>query len=229
MYKNMNSIAYQLADYINLKAVSTKQNFIVGISGMNGAGKSTLAQQLEDILRSKERTVYLFDVDDFLFQRESRYKERSYNQFDFGTLYNEVLLPAKRTLHVRQEFTATNHTKDELENRIVSIVGPSIVIAEGIFLFKKSLPDVFQLQIWLQISEEKLLERISKRKRDIAKRGSADAVKTHVRNRYFLDQEYHLVHDNPITRSDIVINVNNSSIVRAPDDFMHDFSEQSKI
>ncbi|MFH1253167.1 MAG: hypothetical protein V1664_02440 [Candidatus Uhrbacteria bacterium] len=140
---------------------------LIGLTGFSGAGKSTLAKHLEE-----QGGVKRFRFDAFYKDEEECPK--------IGDLLSRSSAEANRphwdlpeSFHLDQAFEALKELKNgndiwlpiysKLENRRTGkiIYQPTpIIFAEGIMLFAyQPIRELFDLRLWLEVSEEEALRR----------------------------------------------------------------------
>jgi uridine kinase len=144
----------------------------IAVDGIDGAGKSTFAARLGELLQAR-----VVAVDDFLRPEDERYRrgrdspEGYYrDSFDYDAFRRAVL------------------------------DGPTPVVAEGVFLQRPELDDLWDLRIWLDVAWETALERALGR--DAA--WMADARDRYER-RYHAGQRLYLAEVDPRGHADIVV------------------------
>ena len=94
--------------------------------------------------------------------------------------------------------------KDEFVDKAVSRLDmDSVLIVEGVFLFRKELAPYFDLKVWLDISEEECLRRAVAR--DSSLFGGEREVVRRYREKYLPGQRIHVELDDPQARADVVV------------------------
>jgi uridine kinase len=144
----------------------------IAVDGIDAAGKTTLADQLGALLRA-ERVC----IDDFLRPEDERYArgvdsaEGYYlDSFDHAAFRAAVLAPA----------------------------GP--VVADGVFLQRPELDDLWDLRIWVDVSFAESLRRAVIRDAHFM-----DDVRARYERRYHPGQRLYLTEVDPRSRADIVV------------------------
>ncbi len=164
---------------------------VVGINGMAGSGKTTLAGALVARLRHEGVEVCPVSVDDFHNSRAYRYRrgplspEGYYrDSINFDAFRDGVLRSAFEALH----FPVSCQTKhwdlerDMADQRNEELAEGSVVLAEGIFLFRPELAQYMHLRIYVHADEAVIIQRV--RSRDLALFGSAEATEARYRHKY---------------------------------------------
>ena len=131
--------------------------FLIGLSGLSGAGKTTLAEHLESqggIKRFRFDAYYKNEVDcPKIGDRphwdlpESLHLDEAYGALSELKKGNDIWLP----LYSRKENKRVGQT----------IYQPfPIIFAEGLMLFSdERIRELFDLRLWLEVSEEEALRR----------------------------------------------------------------------
>ena len=107
----------------------------------------------------------MLHVDDFVFPQSvrnsnpDRARARYYESYDFGTLFDRVLRPMNALVSFEAEVPVLDRTQDRQVLRQIAVAGPSVVIVEGVQLFRRMAEDLFDRRIWVEIPFEVGLER----------------------------------------------------------------------
>lgn len=197
---------------LEAEAAPSTKPFIIGISGRDLSGKTSLATHLSDYLQVSGHRVQLIHLDDFHNPREVRSRGRTpveayiENAFDLERLSLEVLEPATRTGYVRKRLTLLDLDSDTFtKKRHVHIEPGSIVIIEGVLLFREPLDRFLDYRVFLDISADEALSRAETR--DVPRFG--EAILDLYREKYFLAEAlYRKTHD-PVGRADLHIDNTN--------------------
>jgi len=143
----------------------------IAVDGIDCAGKSTLADRLGRLLQAAR-----VSVDDFLRPAEER--------------------------HAR-EFEAEGYYRDSFDNdafRAAVLDAEEPLVADGVFLQRPELDDLWNLRIWVDVSFEDALERAVVRDAHLF-----DDVRERYERRYFPGQRLYLDEVDPRSRADIVV------------------------
>ncbi|HBR80179.1 MAG: Uridine kinase [Candidatus Uhrbacteria bacterium GW2011_GWE2_45_35] len=131
--------------------------FLIGLSGISGAGKSTLVEHLERQGGIKRFRFDAYYKDEFECPKigerahwdlpESLHLDQAYEALCELKQGNEIWLP----LYSRKENKRVGRT----------IYDPApIIFVEGLMLFSdKRIRELFDLRLWLEVSEEEALRR----------------------------------------------------------------------
>jgi HAD superfamily hydrolase (TIGR01549 family) len=144
--------------------------FIIGINGIDGAGKTTFAESLETYLKAKGLPTQIIHLDDFHNPKAIRYAgtdqaDNYYNKsFNYNLIIDKLLSPLQKKQSVSLKQTTLDLPTDKYINeRKYSIKPNTIVIFEGVFIFKKELAPYIDLKIFLDIPFEECKKRASAR------------------------------------------------------------------
>jgi uridine kinase len=160
---------------------------LVGIDGPDAAGKTTLADRLAADLPGP---VLRVSVDDFVTPREERYRRGELSPEGF---YRDLVDVAAFVDACLAGNGAT-------------------VVAEGIFLLRPELRDLWTLSVYLRVSEEESLRRALER--DVGLFGSAEEVERRYRARYLPGQALYRGDTDPERRADVL--VDNEDVAEMP-------------
>lgn len=192
--------------------LKTGSNLIVGISGIDGSGKSTYAASLERSLRDRGLVVGQVTLDDFLHPKKIRHANPNQiegyykDNFDFRSLVEAVVDPVGEAISVQSTHPVLELETDQILEKDFSFDGPGVLIVEGVFLFKKELRQKFDVKIWLDVSFETAMERVTRRRRD-QRYGDVEAIRSRYEERFFPTQRFHLKRDRPAECADVIISI----------------------
>lgn len=155
----------KIAGEVN-KRKSRDRAFVIGISGIDCSGKTLFAGALNEYLVSNNYKTQVINLDDFHNPQEIRYaganqSENYYRRsFNLKEVVDNLLVP----LQNKGEFDTTlklldlNTNKHDI-TRQYSFTRDTIVLFEGVFLFRKELAPYIDYRIFLDISFEESKER----------------------------------------------------------------------
>ena len=188
-------------------SVPDTRSLLVGISGIDGSGKGYLAAQLEAHLALHAVTAAVVNVDGWLNLPEKRLDrsapaENFYkNAIRFDDFLAQLVMPLKgrRSVHLDADFTeetALSYRKHTYDFKDVSVV-----LVEGIFLFKPQYRKHFDLAIWVECSFATALVRaIARAQEGLSPANTITAYETF----YFPAQRIHLAQDKPREHADLI-------------------------
>lgn len=183
---------------------------IAGIDGIDASGKTTFARSLAAYLEKQGRSVQLIHLDDFhnpLAVRRAQLPPplAYYNKtFDYPRLIAELLQPAHRGIAVDKELLCLDLEQDEYcTRRSYKINTDSVLLLEGVFLFRPELVKYFDVKIHLYIDFKCCLKRVTTRDRYLF--GTADSITARYKSKYIPGQILYYNEANPLAAADLVI------------------------
>jgi uridine kinase len=202
-----------LKDHIAFEASNTERPYVVGINGVDTSGKTELTNALEASLRESGVKVSTVHFDTFTNPKSQRHSgldavDNYYNHtFDVDSLRRHILEPIAegqlpkivlRHVDSRDDSILVEHAYDMPS-------APSVVLVEGVFLFRPELQDHFRLKIFVDISTSAMRERAMIR--DVPRFGFVALAK--LMNKYIPAQERYMHDVMPGNISDIIIDNSN--------------------
>jgi HAD superfamily hydrolase (TIGR01549 family) len=144
--------------------------FVIGVNGIDGAGKTQFAEALEVFLKTQGELTQSIHLDDFHNPKAIRYAgsdqaDNYYNRsFNTGLIIDKLLAPIQKKQSISLKLKTLDLQTDKFENERKYIIKPStIIIFEGVFLFRKELAPYIELKIFLDIPFEECRKRASAR------------------------------------------------------------------
>jgi HAD superfamily hydrolase (TIGR01549 family) len=148
------------------KRKSAGRPFVTGISGIDGSGKTVFTEALARYLNESNRKVQVIRLDDFHNPREVRYAgedqgDNYYNRsFNTRKIIDKLLVPARRQGKHNERLTLLDLNTDKFEvEKEFSFDGDTIVLFEGVFLFREELAPYIDYKIFLDIPFEESKKR----------------------------------------------------------------------
>jgi len=188
---------------------------LVAISGKDGSGKTMLANILAKFIAGKtDREIIRISIDDFMNPRAIRYTltesagrscyEYTFNLDGFITNVLEPLQPGGTYEYRTKIF---DHASDsEILSPVQKASPDAIVLIDGVFLFKDSLVDYWDLKMLLETSDETVIERGARR--DTQRLGSYEVARQKYIDRYIASQTIYYDEQSPREKADIIIDNN---------------------
>ena len=192
-----------------------KVPFILGIDGLSGAGKSTFAMRLKNELLNRGNKVFLIHIDDHIVQRKERYAtgyeewyEYYFLQWDVEKLKEILFMSLKeKKTSLNLPFYDKNH--DSILNKEISISNYNVIIIEGVFLQRTEWRPYFDYVIYLNCEKEIRYARVRNRDTYL---GNEDEIIEKYKRRYWKGEEYYLKNEDPISKANLIKDVNPDSI-----------------
>ncbi|MCM3666374.1 hypothetical protein M3204_18300 [Mesobacillus subterraneus] len=211
------------------------QPLVVGITGIDTSGKSKLIKELADQLRRMDQDVQTIHVDNFHNPKSQRYNENlsepdQYFQLsiDFNFLKQSLLEPIKQLGKIEIGIDHLDLESDTVSvHKHYRITPNTIILIEGVFLYRPETRPFIDFFIFLKINEETALQRAWIR--DVPSQGEEVIGKYHTK--YFPAQRRYLEEYRPDLVSDIVIdnsNLDNPQIVIWPESMPAEVANENK-
>jgi uridine kinase len=186
--------------------------FVIGVTGIDTSGKTQFTEALCQFITSKGYEVQLIRLDDFHNPRKIRCAEsnqaKNYyrRSFDIATIVQKLLLP----VHMKEEFSVKLALLDlfsdkyEIEKEY-SFTKGTIVVFEGVFLFRKELSPYLDYKIFLEIDFDESKRRA--KARDVPLYGQEILERYDLK--YLPAQRKFLEEYPPLQTADMIINNHN--------------------
>ena len=181
---------------------------VVGINGIDGAGKTKFAEALETYLKAKGYPTQLIRLDDFHNPKAIRYAgdnqaDNYYKKsFNISLIVEKLLSPIREKSELALKLKTLNLNTDKYENKREYIINQdTIVIFEGVFLFRKELAPYTDYKIFLDIPFEECKKR--------AKTRDLEEVVNKYDDKYIPAQKKYLEKYPPTKVADIIIDNTN--------------------
>ena len=185
---------------------------ILGINGVDTSGKTTFARYYQRYLRAIGLTAEVISLDDFhnpkVVRSEGANEIEAYEQnaFDTKKLIQEVLQPIKEQGTCTKEIDCLDLKSDKYDKKLkLEIHADTLVILEGVLLFKPPLDAWFDERVFLDISFDEVVRRAEKR--DVPLYGSEFLQSYH--RKYIPIQQRYLQSHSPQQKADFVLDYNN--------------------
>jgi len=184
------------------------RSLLVGVSGIDGCGKGYVARQLQAHLALHGVIPAILNVDGWLNLPEKRFDRHApatnfyENAIRLEQFFSQLVLPLRdgRSIHLVADFveeTASQYRKHSYDYDDVSVV-----LVEGIFLFKPQYRKYFDLAIWIDCSFPTALARAIGRAQEGLSPANTIAVYDTI---YFPAQRIHLTQDKPRESADLIL------------------------
>lgn len=140
--------------------------FIIGVNGIDGSGKTTFALALDEYLKSNGFPTQLIHLDDFHNPKSIRYSgtnesDNYYNKsFNINLIIDKLLAPIQHKKSLSLSLKTLDLSTDDFTNeRRYNIQPNTVVIFEGVFLFRQELTPYINLKVFLDIPCEESKRR----------------------------------------------------------------------
>lgn len=194
--------------------IPATRSLLVGLSGIDGSGKGYVAAQLEGRLALHGAAPAILNVDGWLNLPERRFSrsapaEHFYeNAIRFDEFFTQLALPLRdrRSVHLIADFT--EETASTYRKHTYDFKDVSVILVEGIFLFKPQYRSLFDLSVWIDCSFSTALARAINRAQEGLSAAETIAAYETI---YFPAQKIHLAHDKPLENADLIFENDNHS------------------
>ncbi len=133
--------------------------FVIGISGIDGAGKTEFAGAFEKFLNKQEFKTQAIHLDDFHNPKAIRYAgndqaDNYYRRsFNIDLITEKLLKPLRQKRAFTTGMTLLDYLTDKYDvEREFSFERDTVVVFEGVFLFRKELAPYIDYKIFLDIT-----------------------------------------------------------------------------
>ena len=182
--------------------------YVIGINGIDTSGKTLFTEALARFLVMNGQDVQVINLDDFHNPRRIRNSgedplESYYHRgFDIGTLVDSLLVPLGQKDGYSVSLTLLDLRTDRYEKeKTFSFTGNTIVLLEGVYLFRKELAGYIDYKLFLDIPFEE--SRIRAAERDVPLYG--DEILSKYDEKYLPVQSRYLEEYSPWHIADMVI------------------------
>lgn len=185
---------------------------IIGISGIDTSGKTMFSNQFSRFLSSVGIQNTILHIDDYhnplsiRSQGENEIDAYYYNAFCYSRVIDEILNPLKNEGKLDKTICCLDVDTDRYSKSVhYQIEEDSILLIEGVLLFREPLASYLEASIFLDIGFDEMIRRV--KVRDVPKYGINILEKYH--QKYIPVQKRYLHTDHPLENSDIVIDNEN--------------------
>lgn len=175
-------------NYVKIK--NDNDAFIVGVNGFDCSGKTHFSNSLKNMFIADGTSAIVIDIDNFnnRLVENNTYESFSKNEFNkknLETYYHQIIdfqLARKKILSLNMDY--------------------SVIIIEGIFIYKKELVDLFDFKIFLEIDYSTAKERFR-----VRQKGNKDSRPIEIFAAIWRpSHSRYLKEINPESLSDLVVN-----------------------
>lgn len=209
----INNIANSLIDVIVANKRQEKP-FILAVNGMDGSGKTVLCNHLEKQFSQQGYDVCRLSVDNFhnpksvRYQRENQAEAYYFDSINFECFKKKALIPISGASDFPAKVQIKSHDLETDQEDIVfqDICKNTVILAEGVFLFKADLLPFYDLKIFLDVGFDTIIERV--KVRDLKILGTEDAIVKKYLEKYIPGQQLYFDEVKPLETAEIVIDNN---------------------
>ena len=183
------------------------RSLLVGVSGIDGCGKGYLATQLQAHLALHGVIPTILNVDGWLNLPHKRFDQTApavnfyENAIRLDQFFSQLVVPLRDRRSIRLEADFVEETASGSCKHIYDYKDVSVVLVEGIFLFKPQYRKYFDLAIWIDCSFPTALARAIDRAQEGLSPVNTIAAYDTI---YFPAQRIHLAQDNPREHADLI-------------------------
>ena len=188
--------------------IPATRSLLVGLSGIDGSGKGYVAAQLEARLALHGATPVVLNVDGWLNLPEKRFSrsapaEHFYeNSIRFDEFFTQLVIPLRDRRSVYLVADCAEETASRYRKHTYDFKDVSVIVVEGIFLFKPQYRSLFDLSVWIDCSFSTALARAIDRAQEGLSAAETIAAYETI---YFPAQKIHLAHDKPLENADLIL------------------------
>ena len=192
-------------------SINLKHPVRVGIDGADASGKTFLANELAEELKPSGRPIIRVSIDGFHNPKEIRYQKGRnspngyyYDSFDIAAIIDNLLKPLGPNGNLHYKPAIFDFKTDSVVNAETKLARPNtILIMEGVFLFRPKLVDYWDLKLFVDVGFDTTLRRALKR--DGYYLGAESEIAYKYQERYIPGQELYFQEAHPQDAADIVI------------------------
>lgn len=142
---------------------------IVAVDGISGSGTAEFADDLAEVFREEDRTVFRASIDDFHRPRHERYQrgkdsaEGYYSDsFDYSLFRRALIEPYRMAGSTGFQLVGFDEKRDTGEE-LRWVTGPkdATLIVDGVFLHRPELRGLWHYSIWLDVPFAEAYARLS--------------------------------------------------------------------
>ena len=183
----------------------------VGVDGFSTAGKSTLADELTAMVTGQGRPCLRADLDDFKRPRAERPAGPEgffRGAYDFDAIRKFLLAPLGPggDRQIRLQFF-DQQRQAPFPARVQPVPADAVVIADGAYLLRPELRDLWDFRIFVEIDFDLVLAQGTAR--DAAWMDSAEAAAEHYRNYYIPAERLYDAEADPRSHADVIVDNRN--------------------
>lgn len=192
---------------VKQKEMPIERSLLVGISGIDGSGKGYITTKLVEKIQKQNINAAVINVDGWLNLPHIRFNKinPAGHFYNFGLrldeMFEKLILPLMKNRSIRLTSDFVEETAAEYRKHEYLYENIDLILLEGIFLFKQSFRQFFDLKIWIECSFEVALKRaVARAQESLSPEETVKAYKTI----YFPAQKIHFAKDSPQEFADLI-------------------------
>lgn len=183
--------------------------------GIDASGKTTLANELASKLKGSDRPIIRASIDGFHNPKSVRYAKGKnspegyyFDSFNYKAMTESLLDPLNFGRLKYKTAVFDYRTDSEVFSPIRTTAKDSILIMEGVFLFRPELADYWDVKIFMDVNFKINVKRAVKRTAEIEYIGTEQEILDKYQKRYIPGQQIYFEQAHPKEKADIVIDNN---------------------
>jgi uridine kinase len=185
---------------------------LVGIDGVDASGKTTFAEELVNELKGSGRPIIRASIDGFHNPKSVRYtKGENSPEGYYSDSFNhraiaDVLLDPLSSGKLQYKTAVFDYRTDsEVVLPVQTATNDSILIMEGIFLFRPELVDYWDIKIFVDVDFKITVKRAVTRAAEREYIGAEQEILDKYEKRYIPGQQLYFEKAQPKEKADIII------------------------
>jgi uridine kinase len=186
----------------------------VAIDGRGASGKTVLADELASTITARKSGMEILraSVDGFHHSRERRYRQGEYSAtgyyedaYDYQTLIEHLLAPLSGTIFPVLCRQVSHDVRTDMVDTAapISVSANSILLFDGVFLFRRKLNSYWDFRILLDVDSDESISRALIRDNGVS--GPADVVKKKYELRYEPAWQIYVKEEHPESNADLIV------------------------
>lgn len=198
---------------------------LVGIDGVDASGKTTLSNELANELEKSGRQIIKTSIDGFHNPKNIRYAKGKnspegyyFDSFNYRAITEVLLDPLSSGKLQYQRAVFDYKTDSKIISPFQTATNNSILIMEGVFLFRPELINYWDLKIFIDVDFKITIKRAAKRTAEMEYIGAEQKIIDKYNWRYIPGQKIYFGKENPKEKADIIIDngdFQNPKIIKA--------------
>jgi len=203
----------ELINYLadSIQSIRRHRPLLVGIDGVDASGKTTLADSLADYLKSQKIVVIRASIDGFHNPKSIRYQKGRnspegyyYDSFNNQAIIDNLLAPLGKNGTLKHKKAVFDFKTDcEVAVPVETAKQNSVLIMDGVFLFRPELVNYWGLKILIEVDFKISVKRAAKR--DSYYLGSEKEILNKYNQRYVPGQKLYFQEATPQKVADIIV------------------------